>query len=394
MKTTMDSIRTYRVRSLHEALQLIREDLGPEAAVLHTREVPVGWFGWRKELEVTASAEISTPSRLREMPVHHAIALEEAATSHKVVNLTQATPLEYESSQLQLNLRKSLLDAAAAGFDLSTPSSPDHDAVGEIETLIEQQLRSAGFQDAYIDETLDAWQTEAASIHNHERDELRWLSRRVMLDLPVHGPLRVPRGNRLVVAVVGPTGVGKTTSLAKLAAEFRLKQHRRVGLVTVDTYRIGAVEQLRTYAEIMDLQMEVASSPREMRDALSRLSDCELVLIDTAGRSPLDELQMRQLSSVLAAACPDEVHLVVSAVAEVDSLQDVAERFIAVGANRLLLTKTDEAHHPGRVFRFLQETNLPVTYIANGQNVPEDLRPADSSRLAQWLLGSRPSKEL
>ena len=102
----------------------------------------------------------------------------------------------------------------------------------------------------------------------------------------------------------------------------------------------------------------------------------------------------RQLSAVLAAACPDEVHLVASAVAEVESLQDVAERFIAVGANRLLLTKTDEAHYPGRVFRFLQETNLPVTYIANGQNVPDDLRPADSSRLAQWLLGSRPSKEL
>jgi flagellar biosynthesis GTPase FlhF len=316
---------------------------------------------------------------------------EETIESEETADISESLPLEYESSQLQLNLRRFLLEGSSAGLDLAASSAPGTSAADDVETLIEQQLHSAGFHDDYITETLDAWRAEASTKHP---DELRWLTRRVMLDLPVHGPLRVPRGKQTIIAVVGATGVGKTTSLAKLAAEFRLKQHRRVGLVTVDTYRIGAVEQLRTYAEIMDLQMEVAATPREMRDALGRLSDCELILIDTAGRSPLDEIQMRQLSSILATASPDEVHLAASVVAEVDSLHDVAERFVAVGANRLLLTKTDEAHHPGRIFRFLRETNLPVAYVANGQNVPDDLRPADSHRLAEWLLGSRPSKEL
>ena len=94
-----------------------------------------------------------------------------------------------------------------------------------------------------------------------------------------------------VVALVGPTGVGKTTTIAKLAANYRLREKRRVGLITVDTYRVAAVEQLRTYADIIDLPMEVVATPREMREAVARMSHLDLVLMDTAGRSPRDEVQ-------------------------------------------------------------------------------------------------------
>ncbi len=115
-----------------------------------------------------------------------------------------------------------------------------------------------------------------------------------------------------MVALVGPTGVGKTTTIAKLAANFRLRDGIRMGLVTVDTYRIAAVEQLRTYAEIIDLPMKVVTSPREMRRALEELQGLDLILIDTAGRSPRDELKIQELKSLLNEAQVDEVHLVLS----------------------------------------------------------------------------------
>ena len=115
------------------------------------------------------------------------------------------------------------------------------------------------------------------------------------------------------MALVGPTGVGKTTTIAKLAANYRLREKKRVGLITVDTYRIAAVEQLRTYADIIDLPMEVVSTPREMREAVARMRNLDLVLMDTAGRSPRDEIKIQELRSLLAEAEADEVHLVLSA---------------------------------------------------------------------------------
>ena len=110
-----------------------------------------------------------------------------------------------------------------------------------------------------------------------------------------------------VVALVGPTGVGKTTTIAKLAANYRLREKRRVGLITVDTYRVAAVEQLRTYADIIDLPMEVVATPREMREAVARMNHLDLVLMDTAGRSPRDEVRIQELKSMLTEAEPDEV---------------------------------------------------------------------------------------
>jgi flagellar biosynthesis protein FlhF len=141
------------------------------------------------------------------------------------------------------------------------------------------------------------------------------------------GPISITPGQRRVVALVGPTGVGKTTTIAKLAANFRLREKRRVGLITVDTYRIAAVEQLRTYAEIIDLPMHVVSTPREMREALRQLSGLDLVLMDTAGRSPRDEVKIQELRAFLSEAQADEVHLVLSAVASASSLVRTAERF-------------------------------------------------------------------
>src|SRR6185312_11526292 len=205
--------------------------------------------------------------------------------------------------------------------------------------------------------------------------------------LPIAPPIAAVAGTRRVVALVGPTGVGKTTTVAKLAANFKLVHGLHPGLVTVDTYRIAAVEQLRTYAEIIDLPLAVANSPAEMPRAIAELGDVDVVLIDTAGRSPRDEVKIRELASFLAAARPDEVHLVLSAVAGERSLRSAVERFAAVRADRLILTKLDEADGLGAVLAVLGQANRPVSYITTGQAVPDDIEPADRGRLAKLILG-------
>ena len=216
------------------------------------------------------------------------------------------------------------------------------------------------------------------------------LARLVEEEIVVSGAIQPKPGRRHLVALVGPTGVGKTTTIAKLAANYRLREKRRVGLITVNTYRIAAVEQLRTYADIIDLPMEIVSTPREMHQAVASMADLDLVLMDTAGRSPRDEVKIQELKSLLAEAAPDEVHLVLSSVASANSLSKTAEQFAAVGTTALILTKLDEAPSLGNLLPLVRGGRIPLSYLTHGQNVPDDIAPADGGRLARTILGLEP----
>lgn len=206
-------------------------------------------------------------------------------------------------------------------------------------------------------------------------------------ELRVGSPLTATRGRRRVVALVGPTGVGKTTTLAKLAANLRLREGLKVGLITVDTYRIAAVEQLKTYAELIDLPMKIVSSPTEMRHALDELTGLDLVLIDTAGRSPRDEIKIHELKECLDAAQADEVHLVLSLASGLPALESVAASFKSVGVSSLILTKLDEATGAGLLLQIARQVRMPVSYLTTGQNVPDDIEPAHRTRMARLVLG-------
>ena len=201
-------------------------------------------------------------------------------------------------------------------------------------------------------------------------------------EIRVSGPIQVVPGRCRVAALVGPTGVGKTTTIAKLAANFRLKEKRRVGLITVDTYRIAAVEQLRTYADIIDLPMLVVSSPREMREAVERHEPPRpgadgYRRPQPEGRSP----RSRSCETFLTEATADEVHLVLSSVAATRTLEETAQRFTAIGATSLILTKLDEATGLGNVLPMLRSSGLPLSYLTNGQNVPDDIETAEAAAI-------------
>ncbi len=200
------------------------------------------------------------------------------------------------------------------------------------------------------------------------------------------GPMELDGQRQKVVALVGPTGVGKTTTIAKLAANYRLQEGVQMGLITIDTYRIAAVEQLKTYAEIIDLPMKVVTSPKELKQAIDEMSHLDFVMIDTAGRSPKDDLKIHELKTLLNEAYVDEIHLVLSATASMKSLETIIERFSIVTITSLIMTKIDEAVGSGVLLSLQQRFPYPFSYLTTGQDVPEDIEIADAATIARSII--------
>ena len=196
-------------------------------------------------------------------------------------------------------------------------------------------------------------------------------------------------GRPRTIALVGPTGVGKTTTIAKLAATFKLKQKKNVGLITMDTYRIAAVDQLRTYAQIIGIDLHVASNSEELAQALQKTSTCDVVLIDTAGRSQKDDPKLGQLNGFLATANPHEVHLVLSSTSSEGVMLDIAEKFTQISYDRLIFTKLDEAVSYGVLLNVAKTVNKQLSYLTTGQEVPHQIEPTQASRIADLVMGGK-----
>lgn len=419
-------VRTYRAGSLREALSIVRAELGPDAAITRTREVPAGGllnrlFG-KTQIEVTVSNDAAQAKKKK--PAQAAAAKSLAGTVEHIPQRTVVDEAGLDLSRLDHAFHRNALtnqeEANESGdypqalprrFTISEPYDAQPQARRSLEalhgaaccaTLAAQPLVTpwpeAGF--ALYAALLEAdvapqfarelianlFQSSPPRHHQNPAQLAVLLRERLAAELPASGPIRTFPGKRKVAALVGPTGVGKTTTIAKLAANARLREGRRVGLLTMDTYRIAAVEQLRTYAEIIDLPLAVVTTPQEIREALQRMDDLELVLIDTAGRSPHDDARVHELREMLAAARPDEVHLVLSGTSSGRALAQTAERFAAINFSHVLLTKLDEALTCGTILDLLRVAQRPLSYVTNGQNVPADIAVAESAAFAERIL--------
>lgn len=377
-------LRTYRAASMQEALALVRQDLGPSAAVVHTRELGAeGWLRFvrgARRIEVTASRDVNVPSR---MPT---------PAPMKPSPPSAVSPFDYGPEQTE-HFRQEV-KGQLDGLQQMVETLCRRSRVGDRHELPEAFFRlytemlDADLSEDEARDLVERVQQETPEANEAAYESVRLRAQQsVEKQIKIAGPIVTQPGRRKLVALVGPTGVGKTTTIAKLAANFRLRAKRRVGLITVDTYRIAAVEQLRTYAEIIDLPMQVVSTPREMREAVARMSQLDLILLDTAGRSPRDDVQIQELKSFLTEANADEVHLVLSSVCSAATLLKTAARFGEVGATSLLITKLDEASSFGNLWPLLRTSPLPLSYLTDGQNVPDDIQPAERRRLARLVLG-------
>ena len=189
-----------------------------------------------------------------------------------------------------------------------------------------------------------------------------------------------------IVALIGATGVGKTTTLAKIAARFVLEQGVSAALITADTYRISAVEQLKTYSDIIGLPLEIVYAPDELKDAIRKHRDKQLILIDTAGRSQHNESQMKELRDFLAADEGIERHLVLSATTKNRDAMDILGKFSECRPDHIIFTKTDETASLGLIVNLLSKSRASLSYLTTGQSVPDDIFPARADTLAGLLL--------
>lgn len=207
--------------------------------------------------------------------------------------------------------------------------------------------------------------------------------------IPVRLETETPKGTKRVMMFVGPTGVGKTTTIAKLAARYSYIQEKRskVGIITLDTYRIGAVEQLFQYAKMMRLPIEDVVEPSDFNNALSSLSHCDVILIDTVGSSQYDKEKLLKLNHFIQKShFQIDVNLVLSAGSKLEDLKEIYKNFSFLNIDTLIFTKFDETKVFGTIFSLIYDTDKPVSYFSVGQEVPDDLVPATSDFLVECIL--------
>jgi len=398
------NIKTFKAKNLQDALRMVRDELGPDASVLRTRELTgrrlLKWITGAAGVEVTASTEFNVPPRLvkrqrstagksRQNDADHTVATVAADVRSAAGIPGNDRQLTAPSGRSLDTLREQLLHLQSHVHSLR--EEPDAERADRDDVLFRAftELVEANIPEEIAHNLVEEVPAIAASSGDFLQVKTR-IRQSIESAIQISGELHVSPGETRLVALIGPTGVGKTTTVAKLAANYRLRENRKVALITVDTFRVAATEQLRTYADIIDVPMEVASTPREMRAAVQKLQDHELILMDTAGRNPHDEIKLQELRSILSEAQPDEVHLVLSAINSTTNLACAAERFADVGTTALLLTKLDEATRHGQLLSVLRDAQLPLSYMTNGQNVPDDIEPATAQKVAYLMLGGNP----
>jgi len=374
-------VKRFTGDTIGDAMSRIKRELGPDAVILQTRQIKEGGFlGFfaRTKVEITAAIEEKPVknSFVAEMPTLNSISTdyikkayeeykekENEYVKEKYSNDNLLDDTKSEIKQMHTILME--IKGQIANFEKKQEAMPEpiekwlnflrqrglsQEIAEELMTLVTKDLR----QDLWNDSSL----------------VFAKLQSQVMKLCSNTETIKPTKNKTSVVALVGPTGVGKTTTIGKLAAGFSIIDQKKVALITADTYRVAAVEQLKTFGEIIGVPVEVVMNPEALKEALERHQDKELVFIDTAGRSPYHDLHMSELEAFMNVAQPDQTMLVVNATTNLSDQIMICERFKALSTH-LILTKLDESMSAGSILDVIVRANLPVAYFTNGQNVPE-----------------------
>ena len=422
-------LKRFEALNLQEALGAVKAELGSDAVIISTRRINKGskFFGLLSQsmIEVTAAVDRSIPLRgkeasaqertridipeskesgndqswyeppngsgegasstfgehLRVATLPDPVAQQLAALREEMKGLLEGKPkveVLIESLRQELETIRACIGEALADRTTQRATS----LPGDMATYYEALVSAGVTHDLAYGLVRSVVETLGSSGLANKEVVAEMLRDRMEQVVPVSGPLVLPGGLQKVVMLVGPTGVGKTTTVAKLASQFTQGPTKvKTVVVTLDTYRVAAVEQLRVYARILKVPVEVAVTPEELATCVARHRDARLILVDTAGRSPQDPSGRQELAAIAQQKITVETHLVLAAPTERTVQQEVVRRYSAIPIHRLLFTKLDEARQTGTLFDLIHHAGLPVSYLSAGQRVPEDLEQATSNAI-------------
>jgi flagellar biosynthesis protein FlhF len=391
-------VKKFLAKNLPEAVTQVKSELGVDAVILHIDEVRIGGimglFGKRMVQVVAATDEslgtkAQRPTSVVPAPVPVLTGFSDVAqapvrgeirhetTDEGKLNVQVNQPMFSDLERSVVHLRQN--ERVSGLLEFGEPIDPVLDS-------LKVRLSNGGVDPKVGLQLVERVRTVMQRHHLGVSDAYT-IARRLMLeDLGQVTPIQL--GGQ-VIALMGPTGVGKTTTVAKLAAYFALQKRARVSLIAADTYRVAAVEQLRTYGEILGIPVEVAYDPSELAAAVvrQRMWQRDLILVDTAGRSPHNTGHMSELKAYMEALQPDKSYLVMSMTSGFRDAQATVDQYKHIGFDGYLFTKWDESVAPGLIYNVVSGLRRPLTYITTGQSVPEDIEVANPDMITQTILG-------
>lgn len=400
-------IKRYLVDNINEALTKIRYELGKDAVIISQRKVRKsgikGLLGG-KLIEVTAAVENSRNSNNAAIQQNHDLTKEEEfknsvdSIKRLMEKHTNHKSEEYlnQESNVKTDINDNVDNEKTNKVNNQNINDSIYGEVNELKSLIKTVIQNTAKDESNSEQTLLNLMNEL-DIDSEFKEEILENSKPYMnnfsdlkeilksvLAKDISISQQELKGR---VVLVGPTGVGKTTTIAKLAGRLALVEKKKIGLITVDTYRIGAIEQLKTYAEIMNIPFKVVITIKEMNQAVKSMEDCDVILIDTTGRSSKNTMQISELRTFVEKANPDYVNVVISATTKNRDIKNILKGYSQLNYNGLIITKLDETTVYGSLYNICKRADRPVNFITTGQNVPDDIKVPTENEILRFILG-------
>ncbi|MCL2572983.1 MAG: flagellar biosynthesis protein FlhF [Defluviitaleaceae bacterium] len=404
-------IKKFTAPTEQEAIEKVKAELGPDALIINIKRIqPGGLFAFFRKPSVEVMAAYDDKSASGAAAT--VMTVEETTTKENVIAQSQHLEPDlvqkFESSKKDVQIAQQeekiqmLQDMLLATSDMLSKAQSNLTVSKHVEsaesriyqnnllqifynTLIENQVN-----EDFARETLDELDKKELVEKLDINFVVKIVYNKIVETIGAPSALKPTRskGNPQIFAFVGPTGVGKTTTIAKLTADLSLHKNLDVGLITADTYRIAAIEQLKTYGDILGIDVAVAYKPEELVEHIRAKKDhCDIILIDTAGRSHKDDNNLRELKEFINSHELIEKFLVLSLTTKFDDMMDIVDKYSRICDFRIIFTKLDETNKIGNIANLSHKTGKKLSYITFGQNVPDDIKTIAPNEVAMRLLG-------
>lgn len=371
-------VKRYIANDVQEAMSKVRNELGRDAIILHTRKInKPGIFGFLKKpyIEVVAAIDSNSDSKTKKSV---------NSINNFENDLSYNTEKNINKLNSEINSIKSMLDTVLSKID--SDGNSDKDSSNILEKYKEVLLQN-NVAKPVVDNILNIVSRQLSISSENENSIKNAIKIIIREYLGTPCSIENHTGKPKIIFFVGPTGVGKTTTLAKLAAKLSIVNGKSVGLITADTYRIAAVEQLKTYSEILSIPLNVIYEPSEIQSSIDNYKNKDFILIDTAGRNHKDRELLGELKQLISYTDSPEVFLLVSLTTGYKDLVSLVESYKFLKDYKLIFTKLDETSYFGNILNIKVLTSKPLSYVTTGQSVPDDIEVANVDKIANCIVG-------